>query len=46
MEIDELEYLMQKHGLAIRAIPLLIENGRKTPCFSYGDIRPGFTSCI
>jgi phage protein D len=23
-EIDELEYLMQKHGLAIRAIPLLI----------------------
>ena len=26
MEIDELEYLMQKHGLAIRAIPLLMKS--------------------
>ena len=23
-----------------------IENGRKTPCFSYGDIRPGFATYI
>ena len=32
--------------LSFRGTDVIIENGRKTPCFSYGDIRPGFASYI